>query len=100
MIPLKIDFTQQPPEGIRFEKGIIYMNTKDPDIALKMHDRIISEVTNLEDIEDLSTLFLNHRLREASDLDLFDKLEDDLDEEIKMIEIKNERMSRVSLKMS
>lgn len=36
LIPLIVDFSQEPPEGIRFEEGKIFMNTKDPEIAEKM----------------------------------------------------------------
>jgi len=75
MIPLVIDFSQDPPEGIRFENGKIFMNTKDPEIAEKIADRLMSEVHNREEVADLETLFMNHRLRMAADLDLFDELE-------------------------
>lgn len=75
MIPFVIDTTQEPPEGIKFENGKIFMNTRDPEIAEKMQDRILGEIKNKEEVEDLSTLFMNHRIRMAADLALFDDLE-------------------------
>lgn len=81
MIPLVVDFTQQPPEGIKFENGKIFMNCKDPEIAEKIADRLLSDVVNREEIIDLETLFMNHRLRMANDLDLFDDLEKHLEAE-------------------
>lgn len=100
MIPLVLDFSQDPPEGIRFENGKIFMNTKDPEIAEKFADRLMSEVLNREEVADLETLFMNHRLRMAADLDLFDELERHMDEENRLIENKSERMSRMSMTMS
>jgi len=76
------------------------LNIKDPDIAEKMNDRLLAEVKNKEDLQDLETLYLNHRLRMASDLDLFTELELHLDEENKQIEAKSEQMSKLSSTMS
>lgn len=57
------------------------MNCKDPEIAEKIADRLMGEVVNREEIVDLETLFMNHRLRMANDLDLFDDLEKHLEAE-------------------
>jgi len=99
MIPLVVDFSQQPPEGIRFKDGRIYMNTKDPEIAEKMQDRLLAEVKNKEELQDLETLFMNHRLRMAADLDLFDELERHMEEENRYIEEKSEHMAKMSKTM-
>jgi hypothetical protein len=99
MIPLVVDFSQEPPEGIRFKEGRIYMNTKDPEIAEKMQNRLLAEVKNKEELMDLETLFMNHRLRMAADLDLFDELERHMEEENRFIEEKSEQMARMSKTM-
>jgi len=57
------------------------MNCKDPEIAEKIADRLMSDVSNKEEIIDLETLFMNHRLRMANDLNLFDDLERRLEAE-------------------
>jgi hypothetical protein len=76
------------------------MNCKDPEIAEKIADRLMSDVVNREEIVDLETLFMNHRLRMAADLDLFDELERHLEAETRLIENKNDRLSRMSMTMS
>lgn len=76
------------------------MNTKDPEIAEKMQEKLLSEVKNREEIQDLETLFMNHRLRMAADLDLFDELERHIEEENRIIEEKSEHLSRMSMTMS
>jgi len=76
------------------------MNTKDPEIAEKMQEKLLSEVKNREEIQDLETLFMNHRLRMAADLDLFDELERHIEEENRIIEEKSEHMSRMSMTIS
>lgn len=43
---------------------------------------------------------MNHRLRMAADLDLFDELERHMEEENRIIEEKSEHMSRMSMTMS
>lgn len=89
MIPLVVDFSQAPPEGIKFEDGKIFLNTKDPDVAEKIAENLLKEVPNQEELQDLTTLFMNHRLKMAADLDLFDELEQALEEENREIERKS-----------
>lgn len=36
-IPLEIVFDQEPPEGLKFENGKIYVNTKDPMAYKRLH---------------------------------------------------------------
>ncbi len=100
MIPLVIDFTQEPPEGIKFENGKIFMNTKDPDTAEKMQEKVFSQIQNKDELQDMTKLFLNHRLRLAADLDLFEDLLEHLEEENRIIEEKSDRMSQLSMSIS
>lgn len=65
-----------------------------------MNERLLAEVNNKEDLQDLETLYLNHRLRMASDLDLFTELEHHIEEENKQIEAKSGQMSKLSSTMS
>ena len=42
-IPLDIVFDQEPTEGLRFAKGKIYVNTKDPELYVKLHKAAVSK---------------------------------------------------------
>ena len=48
----------------------------------------------------MTKLFLNHRLRLAADLDLFEDLLEHLEEENRIIEEKSDRMSQLSMSIS
>lgn len=99
MIPLVIDTTTAPPEGIKFEDGKIFLNTKDPNIADKMEQALMKDVKNKEELDDLTTLFMNHRLKMAADIDLFDELERNIDEENLILEGKSENLNKMSQTM-
>lgn len=62
-----------------------------------MCEALMKEVTNKDEVDDLTTLFMNHRLKMAKDLDLFDELERVLDEETELIEKKSENMLSMSM---
>lgn len=100
MIPLVLDFSQEPPEGIRFQAGKILLNTKDPAIGEKIQNRLMDEVDNKEELHDLETLYINHRLRMAEDLDMFDNLENVIDIENRKIEEKSDFMQKMSMTMT
>ena len=48
----------------------------------------------------MTKLFLNHRLRLAADLDLFEDLLEHLEEENRLIEEKSDRMSQLSMSIA
>lgn len=101
LTPLIVDFTQPPPEGIRFKEGRIYMNIKDPDIAQKMQDKLLADNSEKEEEQkDLETLIINHRLKMAEDLDLFEGLELQIDQENRLLEQKSERLAKLSMTIS
>ena len=62
-IPLDIVFDQEPPEGLKFANGKIYVNTKDPTAYQRLHqaavERFIEE--NGEGMDQCLTNILNEQ---------------------------------------
>ena len=77
-IPLDIVFDQEPPEGLRFQEGKIYVNTKDPTAYQRLHQAAVEKF--LEENGDLVNQNAKNMLEAQLDgvEDLFPNLSDRL----------------------
>jgi hypothetical protein len=56
------------------------MNIKDSEVTEKVHANLHLDPEKMEELRDLETLYLNHRLKAAADLELFDELAQHMEE--------------------
>ena len=77
MVPLEIIFDEEPPKGIEFKNGKIYVNTKNPQLYQELHQQAIK--TYIEENNDAVEGALNDVLvQQAATKDLFPRISKDL----------------------
>ena len=46
LVPLEIIFDEEPPQGIEFKNGKIYVNTKSPHLYQELHQQAVTRYMN------------------------------------------------------
>ena len=81
MIPLEIIFDEEPPQGIEFKNGKIYVNTKSPHLYQELHQQAVTRYMNEneEQIEGgLNEIIVNNRQTK----ELFPRISKDLNGQV------------------
>ena len=77
IIPLEIIFDEEPPQGIEFKNGKIYVNTKNPDLYQDLHQQAIKKYID-ENKDDMDAAMNNILVEQSSTKELFPRISKDL----------------------